>query len=561
MLELSSPGTAAEQIARSLISRFGLGENSGPPPPAPAPAAVASIVGILRESRLPLAGMRQADHPDLQWLFESRDFERLVGEHRHRRQAYEREFATFLEFAARAGMPVIVIKACDSFPYESSNLDLLVPAVTMVEAAAILQGQGFLQLCHYREPHKSLHKKFIGNLQPITFHLHQELSWDGAVFLDRQAVWDRRRDLPGASPASQMDPADLAAQTMAHVAYENGSARFADLRRILWSLELSPQLFPQVQAIARDHGWLRGLHAATHAVARLEHALCGTSRCMRAFGIRRIPAPPALTTWFIPLGKLRARLLLAEKIVRCPRDSCGDRARTLAGFLASKARAFSRLPSHPPALIALSGVDGSGKSHHAQGLSKFLNQCDLHARVVWARGGSTRLMLLAKRVLRLLTGGKGPLAVKSEADPLPRRWQRALWPWTVALELLLTYAFRVRIPLLLKQIVVCDRYMLDASVDLCMRLGGTDPRPLLPWQLLLRLAPTPDLHVVLDVGSQEVSRRKDVGMLAARIDQRRTCYRRLAGPGVRFVAAGGPEASVAEDLRRMAVQSLGGALR
>jgi hypothetical protein len=132
-----------------------------------------------RRSRSKLPSRRSAKSTRARWLFESAIAE-LAGS---TGQARGRgEFRAFLEETRCADLPVLVIKSAGEFPYESSNLDLLVPEERMEEAARILTSHGFLHLRTYREPQKTLHKRFDRARPGAVFHLHHELSWVGAIF-------------------------------------------------------------------------------------------------------------------------------------------------------------------------------------------------------------------------------------------------------------------------------------------------------------------------------------------------------------------------------------------
>ena len=84
------------------------------------------------------------------------------------------------------------------------------------------------------------------------------------------------------------------------------------------------------------------------------------------------------------------------------------------------------------------------------------------------------------------------------------------------------------------RVVICDRYILDAAVDLSFRLGE-DPDRWLCWRLLKRMAPDPRLHVLFDASADETLRRKDLELDRGAIEERRRRYRKLRSPAVEVI--------------------------
>ena len=138
-------GTEPADPILVILGALGFGAADRNPVMAPA----AEVIEAIRRSKLPLATLQESDCPGLDWLFESSEYRELAAEHQRRREMYEQEFRSLLEETRRRDLPVIVIKSTGGFPYESSNLDLLVPANRMDEAAGMLTSLGFLHR-HFR---------------------------------------------------------------------------------------------------------------------------------------------------------------------------------------------------------------------------------------------------------------------------------------------------------------------------------------------------------------------------------------------------------------------------
>jgi len=510
----------------SILAALGFGRTD----PSQRPPSIPAVVEAIRRSKLPLATLREEEHPGLEWLFESSQYRELAAEHRQRREEYQREFRAFLEEARCADLPVLVIKSAGEFPYESSNLDLLVPEERMEEAARILTSHGFLHLRTYREPHKTLHKRFDRARPGAVFHLHHELSWVGAIFLDRRSVWERSEALAGFPGAWRLSPTHLVEQTIAHAVYEKAAVSVADLRRVLASIDSGGVDGARLRRDARELGWSGGLDLGAAALVALEQRILRSERLRRVLDAPLLPAR-SRDELAVSLGTWRCRRLFLRKIARSRDETILERLGTLRVFLFAKLRSALRLPPYRGILVALSGVDGSGKSYYRDRLQSFLEECDVPVKAVWARGGSTDLVIRLKRLLRRATPASSSVQAQPTGAVLRAGWQRTLWPWVVSAELLWSYIFTVMPARLWGRVVVCDRYVLDASVDLSFRLAENPDRRLC-WRLLRKLAPRPRLHLLFDASADEMLRRKEMELDRHAIEERQERYRSLRGPAV-----------------------------
>jgi thymidylate kinase len=187
-------------------------------------------------------------------------------------------------------------------------------------------------------------------------------------------------------------------------------------------------------------------------------------------------------------------------------------------------------------LVALCGIDGTGKSTQSELLQDRLLASGRSAAVLWCRWDP----LLARPAVRLLdrlsrrgsqqSAGSGSSG--RESDDGRRALKRRLlaspvvrWMWTTLM--VLDYGLQVA-PKLHRarrkaEVVIVDRYRHDVLIDLSAggELAAT-PR-LLRW-----LLPDPDLIVVLDVDEQVALARKPDSPDLVYLEQRRRLYRELA---------------------------------
>jgi glycosyltransferase involved in cell wall biosynthesis/thymidylate kinase len=190
-------------------------------------------------------------------------------------------------------------------------------------------------------------------------------------------------------------------------------------------------------------------------------------------------------------------------------------------------------------LIAISGIDGAGKSTQAERLRIRLAEQGLAATSMWCRWDP----LLSKPAVRLLgflsrrpgraRSGAGPETPSSDARGERRRELRgrllkvpgirSAWTAMLVVDYGLRVAPRVRAALRRHDVVIVDRYWYDVMVDLS---AGGDLRS--PPPLLRRLFPCPDALVVLDLPEADALRRKPDSPDVRHLELRRTLFRQVA---------------------------------
>ncbi len=189
-------------------------------------------------------------------------------------------------------------------------------------------------------------------------------------------------------------------------------------------------------------------------------------------------------------------------------------------------------------VIALSGVDGSGKSSQARALAELLAALGHEAEVVWTPLASdawiARLARPVKRLLGVLPALRGrqePAADAGGIVPNPgsrlRERSRAVnasWAMLVAVANAWAHA---RLTLRVAgagRVVVFDRYVLDSLVRLRF-LYGDASRFRLQRAIVRRLSPAPALAVFLDVPAEVSLARKDDRWSPAELARQVQLYR------------------------------------
>lgn len=213
------------------------------------------------------------------------------------------------------------------------------------------------------------------------------------------------------------------------------------------------------------------------------------------------------------------------------------------------------------ASIAISGVDGAGKSTQIDRLVAALEADGLQVETVWCRWDP----LVAKPAVLLL--GRLTRRSREAPDERPQTAQvsvnaeqrrslrrrllaipaiRAGWRALMVLDYGVRLAPKVRAALRRNDVVLLDRYWPDVMVDFSY---GEALQP--PPSALVRLLPDPDGMVLLDLPADVAFARKDDAPDLAYLRERRRLYAEVAEQhGAAVVDASRPVDDVFEDLHK-----------
>lgn len=207
-------------------------------------------------------------------------------------------------------------------------------------------------------------------------------------------------------------------------------------------------------------------------------------------------------------------------------------------------------------IITVSGIDCSGKSTQLERLERALRERGRRVRRVWYRPGYSREMDALRSLVRRLR----PSALPTSSDPAAR--QRAFsrpgvgrsWIAMATLDTLLQYGLKVRAASLSGQVVLCDRYVEDALLDLRLRFPSDWDDSGRLARLLRAAVPRPDIELVLMLSHAEMLRRmgdknEPFPDAPALRDERYDAYQELARSGrLTVIEAGRPIDVVHQDI-------------
>jgi thymidylate kinase len=537
-----------------------------------------AVVATLVKNKVPLIPLANDPAISESPLLRLKRFqEKVVDEERIWRKYREEYKAVRDRFLAR-GIPSVLFKSVGlppSFPYTSDNVDTLVAREHAEAARGALYDLGYVELRNVEEPQKWLFRKFEGGRSVSAIHLHGTVGW-GVPFLDDASMWGRIHGSEDDPLVNVPAPEDALLVTIAHAFYEDKCFKLLDIVRARHCLRQKGLNFSEIERIARERGWQDGLAFCVLVLDRVEDWLFG-ERSIPEEALERARGRVGSSGWLsrrldetLGRGEVRfpfrvsflfVKLLYYRKVLTDPTRARGKRLDDLVRTLAWGAKLKLNISGQRGMIVSISGIDGSGKTLHARALAEAFETCAIRARTYWSRFGSLGGPRAAGGVPR------DALVASDTASSLARRRRRLRHPLVRLAWLLynlgglvLRYNWRVRLRCWLGEVVICDRYVYDAVVEMEASLSDSPGLARLAGRILSGLCPRPEAAWLLDVPADlSVARQGDENRSpssAEELSRQRSAYLDLAAASGLTVTTtrGRPEEStslvVRETLRR-----------
>lgn len=160
-------------------------------------------------------------------------------------------------------------------------------------------------------------------------------------------------------------------------------------------------------------------------------------------------------------------------------------------------------------LITFSGVDGSGKTTQIEWLARELTGRGHRVQTVWFRPGYSNELDTLRRWARRIVPRALPTREQAEAREraFSRPGVRRTWfamAWT---DVLVQWGLKLRVLGRGGRVVLCDRYLDDAVIDLRLRFPELRAATSALAGLVGRLLPEPDAAFLLSIPHSEMVRR------------------------------------------------------
>ena len=433
---------------------------------------------------------------------------------------------------------MIFIKSFSEIPFDSHNYDILFRKEQVQITQEILEDLGFKEMKHLNEPFKRFFRRVDSDLV-VSIHVHTGIAWEGVRFVDSDDVWLRYRKLNIQNVELGFPSSEHAILiTAAHAFFENRCLKLCDLINIAEVLNNNSVDWSYLADwTILDHWFepfytfLRMFNCAYQSLFEEKlvnqetfDKLLVANKNTRNLRLKKTKEEFSERTLPIKIPAVLAGRSYFNKVLQTPNLPLFKKTEKVASTALHYFK--NRLPTKkqlPLFLICFSGQDGTGKTAHAKHLCNGLEEIihimndelvekDFRVDYVWSRGIGSTIGPMMGGIRQILLGEKSPQEGEYEFKRgrlLSKEPLRTLWAYFTLVDELLQLQTKVRVPLLLQRMVVCDRYIQDAIIDV-----ECDQNKNLSWvtkKILTDLLPRPKLVFIMNADINEIlTRRKQI---------------------------------------------------
>jgi len=160
-------------------------------------------------------------------------------------------------------------------------------------------------------------------------------------------------------------------------------------------------------------------------------------------------------------------------------------------------------------IISFSGIDSSGKGTQIKFLSMYFSGVSVPFKVCWARPGYTPMLALLKKYFFRSKNKSINYLQDRKKTALANNFLSYIWIYISLIDLILYWVVYFRI-INKRSIIIADRYILDAYVDLSIQFKGVDISKLVLYRLLKFLTPIPDYSFFLELNPDISIKRQSI---------------------------------------------------
>lgn len=150
-------------------------------------------------------------------------------------------------------------------------------------------------------------------------------------------------------------------------------------------------------------------------------------------------------------------------------------------------------------LIAVSGTDCVGKSTQIEKLVKKIEATGESSRLIWYRPGYSKILDFARKTVRKIS----PISISNAGRSAARKRAfarseiRKIWLLMALVDMAFQYGLFLRLAMTNNRFVICDRYIIDAFIDLMLRFPESKYKLSRMKRLYEKILPKPDVNILL----------------------------------------------------------------
>lgn len=181
-----------------------------------------------------------------------------------------------------------------------------------------------------------------------------------------------------------------------------------------------------------------------------------------------------------------------------------------------------------PMVIYLCGIDGSGKTTQLNLIANCLNDRELKLKHVWLRWAAffSYPFLAFCRLLGFTRWKTVPRSSRKYAEHsfYRNKAMTKVWSALFAADMFIYSVIKITIPLKFGYTILCDRFVLDALVDLMYETKNLEIIRTLPGRALLSLIPRQSITILFDISEEKAwNRKRDIPSIEY-LNQQRKLY-------------------------------------
>lgn len=479
-----------------------------------------------------------------QWFFSTNEFKNSLLKEESTSKLWRESSIDLLKEWEKNGIEYVFHKSIGEFPTTSENLDVLVKRNKFKKAGEILKKFNYINARNIQEAHKEFYRKFEGDKIILPIHLHERVCWS-VPYDDIDHIWNNYQ-------ISKVDPIvhypaveDSILIICAHHFLEDHTISLFDLltlKKLLGKNDIDWLYIENtVKKLKWDHSFFTILIIFEHHYSKLfnktllpQDMVYKSNEYVRnkKWIISKLEREVLIESPILPfkISHLWTRLHTSLRELRDP--TFGNIFlrfyQVFAGLFDRFFHLKLKFHNHPGFVVAISGLDGSGKTKYLNSLKRHFNECEIKSTIKWHRVGS---LAITQFVLTLIRGdsNKGRTNNRNNREKMKVLLKNSstllIWELLNFIDLLIFYFLKVQVPKKLGKVVLCDRHILDDIVDFeSLRKTKNNNRFL--YNIIMRFFPKADLYFFINI-PKEIIKNRTKEKIVENIEKNYVVYQEL----------------------------------